>query len=160
MAILNRTEDFSEQRKTFEINGGATATGATGFIGIVPYNSVIEAGQMAALGISGSPAMAINVLRFIAGTGYTVITVATGTSNLMVAYGTSGPGSFGASLFGASGMVLATTGASNVGTTLGLLLANDILAWQMSGTTSAVTGFTVGVVLRPLQDVKRHFNLI
>lgn len=154
MAILNRTEDFSEQRKVFEVTGGATPTGSTGFIAIVPYNCVIEAAQVAALGLSGAPNMAINVQRFIAGTGYTTFPVAIGTSNVLQSLGTSGLA------VGGSGMLLVTTGASNVGNTLGILLANDVLSWQTGVANSAVTGFSIGVVLRPLQDIKKHFGII
>lgn len=154
MAIVNRTLDPSEQKKVFEIVGAATGTGVTLNLGIVPYQANLIGGQVAAWGVSGSPTFQLQVQRFIAGTGYTSITVATGTSNIVAEFGTSGPGSFGTSLFGSSGLVCAS-----VGSTLMQLQANDLLVVQSGGSNSAVKGFALAVVIQPTVDVKYNFGL-
>lgn len=145
MAIINRTLDTSEQRKTVQVQAGAVATGVTGIICQVPYPCVLEAGEIAAFGLSGAPNYSLVVNRFIAGTGFTAITVAVGTSNVPSAFGTSGP----------FAMVLPASGS-----TLLNLLANDVLMYQSGVASTAVTGLNIGVVLRPIQDVKKHFGQI
>jgi len=147
MAIVNRTLDVSEQRKVFETKAGATATGITGIVCVVPWPSTLVEGQIVAFGLSGAPAVALAVNRFIAGTGFTSITIATGTSNLPPAYGTSG--------VGISGMILPAAGS-----TLLNLLANDVLLYVTSVANTAVTGLAVDVVLAPVQDIKVHFGMI
>lgn len=171
MAVLNRTLDVSEQRKVFEltVNTFATGTslyavptGATYLIGVVPWASTLDVAQLAAYGLSGAPTYQINVDRFITGTGFTTIILATGTSNLAVAFGTSGIGTVGSSLVGVSGMILAGFGSSiagQSGSTLLNLLANDVLLLRTGGTTAAANSVAVTVVLKPLQDAKTNFGL-
>lgn len=147
MAIVNRTLDTTEQRKVFGVVAGAVATGVTGLICAVPYPCVLDEGQIMAFGLSGSPSYAISIQRFIAGTGFTTIVIATGTSNTPPAYGTSGVGS--------SGIVFVAAGS-----TLRNLLANDVLAFTSGVANTAVTNLAINVVLRPIQDIKVHFGLI
>lgn len=161
MPIINRTLDASQQKEVIQNNftigaGGVTAivNTSTLVIGIVPYPANIIGAQMYCAGISGAPSIALYVNRFIAGTGFTSIIIGTGTSNLLAAYGTSGPGSFGTSLFGSSGMVLAAQGS-----TIMQCLANDLLvAYQAGGTGSATTMTGVAVVIQPIMDVKYRFG--
>jgi hypothetical protein len=141
MAILNRTLDQSQQRAVMSAAAGAVATGVTGVIGVVPYPCFMEAGEIAAFGISGTPNYAVVVNRFIPGAGATAITVAVGTSNAPLAFGTSGA------------IAMAISASTQ-------LLANDVLMYQSGGTTSAVTGLAIGVVLRPIQDIKIHFGQV
>lgn len=155
MAVVNRTLDASEQRKVFAVVNAATATGVTLNLGLVPYPSTLVEAQVAAWGLSGAPSYQLSVNRFISGTGFTTIVLATGTSNLPAEFGTSGPGAFGASLFGASGMVLAASGS-----TLLNLLANDLLMVTSGGSNSAVKGLAIDVVIQPIQDIKVHFGLV
>lgn len=151
MGILNRTKEASEQRVVLAVSNAATATGVTLTMGIVPYPSVVDCGQIAAWGLSGAPSYAVIAQRFIAGSGVTQVTVATGTSNIPAEFGTSGAGAFGASLFGASGLV--------VGSSI-LLLANDLLTVVSGVANAAAKGLAVSVVLRPIQDTKVHFGLV
>jgi hypothetical protein len=146
MSVLNRTLDVSEQRKVFEVQTGAMATGVTTVVGIVPYPSVLDAAQIVAYGTSGAPTYQLNVDRFIVGTGFTTIILATGSSNTPPAFGTSG--------LGASGMIKAADGS-----TLLNLLANDVLVLTSGGSNAAAKALAVGVVLKPIQDVKVHFGL-
>ena len=147
MSVVNRTLDASEQRKTINVAYGAMATGVTSMVAVVPWPCVLEAGQIAAFGLSGAPSYALSLQRFIAGTGFTTIVIATGTSNLPPAFGTSG--------VGISGMILPASGS-----TLLNLLANDVLALTSGVSNTAVTGLIVSLVLRPIQDQKVNFGII
>lgn len=155
MGILNRTEDATEQRKVLSISNAATATGVTLTLGLVPWPCTLDEAQIAAWGLSGAPSYAVAVNRFIVGTGFTTIILATGTSNIVAEFGTSGAGAFGASLFGSSGMLVPA-----VGSTLALLLQNDLLTVTSGVANTAAKGLAVSVVLRPIQDVKIHFGLL
>jgi len=144
MAIQNRTLDPAEQRKVYEVAAGAVATGVTGIVAYVPYPCLLDAGSIAAFGLSGSPNYSLVVNRFIVGAGVTAITVAVGTSNVPSAFGTSG----------AFQMVLPASGS-----TLLQLQANDVLMYQSGVANTAVTGLSIGVVLRPIQDIKLQFGV-
>ncbi len=146
MAIVNRTLDPSEERKVMSVKAGATANGVTAIIGTVAYPSVLQAGVVAAFGISGAPSYQVTVNRFIVGTGVTAIIVATGTSNTPLAYGTSG----------ALQLKLAAAGS-----TLLNLLADDVLmVTQGASSSDAVTGFALDLVILPIQDIKVFFGII
>jgi hypothetical protein len=155
MAIVNRSKDASEQRVVFMQNYAATATALTLTLGIVPYPCTLDEAQIAAWGLSGAPSYALAVNRFITGTGFTTIVLATGTSNIVGEFGTSGAGAFGTSLFGSSGMVLAASGS-----TLLNLVANDLLTLTTGVANTAVKGLSVEVVLKPTQDIKTHFGMV
>lgn len=155
MGIVNRTNDATEQRKSFDLIAAATATGVTLTVGLVPWPCVLDVAQLAIWGASGAPSFALAVNRFIAGTGFTTIVLATGTSNIPAEFGTSGPGAFGASLFGASGMVIAAAGS-----TLLNLLQNDLLTLTTGVANTAVKGLAVSVALRPIQDIKVFYGLV
>jgi len=143
MAIVNRTLDASEQRKVFQLSQGPVATGASGIVCEVPYPCVLEAGEIAAFGLSGAPTYALVLNRFIAGAGFTAITIAVGTSNVPSAFGTSGSFS----------MVLPASGS-----TLLNLLENDVLMYQTGVANTAVTAVAISLVLKPIQDIKTQFG--
>lgn len=144
MAIVNRTLDPSEQKKVFSVSAGAVATGVTGILAVVPYPSILNAGEIAIFGISGAPNYSIVNNRFVVGAGATAITIAVGTSNIPLAYGTSG----------AWPMVLPAAGS-----TLLQLQANDVLMYLSGVAATAVTGLSVSVVLQPIQDQKLQFGV-
>lgn len=156
MAIVNRTKDPSEQRLTMQVTNAATATGVTLTLGVVPWPSVLEVAQIAAWGLSGAPGYAIALNRFIAGTGFTTIVLTTGTTCTPAEFGTSGPGVFGASVFGGSGMIYANA----IGSTLMSLQANDLLTVTSAVANTAVKGLAVSVTLKPIQDIKVNFGLL
>lgn len=163
MGILNRTKEQSEQREKFFVNlsgavGGASAiigTGATFPVMLVPYPCNLQGIQIAAFGVSNSPQYSVAVQRFIAGTGYTSWLVTTGASNIPANFGTSGPGVFGTSAFGQSAMLLTNA----VGSTLNLLMPNDVLTVTTGGSSSAALNVLMTVVVQPIQDTKVNFNL-
>lgn len=145
MAIVNRSLDASEQRKTFNFKWNAVVgTGATVVVGAVPYPSVIEGAQMAAYGLSGSPTWTLKIHRFIVGTGATYFAVS----------GAMSPSAFGTSGVQAAGLSLLASG-----NTLLNLLPNDVLMVETAGANSAVLSGALSVVLRPIQDIKANFAL-
>jgi hypothetical protein len=147
MAIVNRTKDASEQRLVFQEGFGAVATGVTQVIAHVANSGVLEAAQIAAFGLSGSPTYALVINRFIVGTGATAITVAVGTSNTPGAFGTSGSPT--------AGMKLEASGS-----TLLNLLPNDVIMVQSGVANTAATGLVVSLVIRPTQDIRSYFGLV
>ena len=153
MPNINRDNSPSQQRISFDVNPGATATGATGIICLVPTPCNLDYVGVAAFGVSNLPTVQVNVQRFIVGTGYTTFQVS--GANILGSYGTSGP----CCLVGAS--VLAK-GASipTIGNTLPALLQGDILQWQIGGANAAVTGFVAHAVLRPVQDIVQYFQVL
>lgn len=144
MAIVNRTLDVSEQRKVYEVSAGPVVTGVSAIVAYVPGPCTLDAGSIAAFGLSGLPTYALVVNRFIVGAGVTAITIAVGTSNVPSAFGTSG----------AFQMILPAAGS-----TLLNLVANDVLMYQTGVANTAVTGLSVAVVLKPIQDIKLQFGV-
>ncbi len=143
MAIVNRGLDASEQRKVFKDSKNALATGITTVLCVVPYASVLEGAMLAAFGVSGSPTYTLAVNRFIAGSGFTTWAVS----------GAEAPAVFGTSGVLARGMSLLASGS-----TLLNLMPNDLLTYT-SGASNAAATVGIAVVLRPIQDVKKHFAL-
>jgi hypothetical protein len=139
--IVNRDLDSSEQKKTLPAQVRGTVTGTSHVLAIVPFASQCLGAFEAAVGLSGSPTHRIDVLRFIAGTGVTVIT---GLFNVtpVTAVGTSGV--FGMSLIGGSSF---------------LLQANDVLFLTPGGTNAAVVSTNIDIVIQGLQDIKQTHGL-
>lgn len=145
MAVINRTLDPSEQRKSFSESYGALATGVTIPVLFVPFNSTLDAMQMAAFGISGSPTVTFAVHRFIVGTGFTTITAGFSAAAALGAFGTSG--------------IVASPVAVAAGNTLLNLLAGDVVVASTGGANSAVTGLSVGLTIKAVQDLKTQYGI-
>lgn len=147
MAIVNRDLGHSEQRKNYRTSISALATGVTTIVGTIPCNMNLDAAQAVAFGLSGSPVYLLSVNRFIVGTGFT--TIAIGTSFAPVEFGTSGVqgATFGISL-------------PIIGSTVTSLLTNDMLILTSGGANSAVKALEVSLVLRPIVDINRYFNIM
>lgn len=145
MAVINRTLDISEQRKTFGVVAGAIATGVTTIVAVVPWPCTLDAAQFQAFGNSGSPTAQLVVNRFIVGSGVTAFAV--GSANALPAFGTSGVIVLGASLPAA-------------GSTLLNLLPNDVIHMESGGANSAVQRLAATVVLKPIQDIKKNFGTL
>lgn len=148
MAIVNRSLDESEQRKVIECRLVAAdlTNGVSTPICVVPWPSVLDAGEIAAYGLSGSPRFGLSVNRFIVGSGFTGYVIAVGTSNVPSAMGTSG----------AFAMILPAAGS-----TLLNLQANDVIAVvQDGGSAAAAVSAVVGLSLNPIQDIKIVFGQI
>lgn len=160
MGIVNRTLDVTEQKKniywsatTGAGTSGPLVTGVTNIVAIVPWPSIFYGGQMAAYGLSGAPSYALALNRFIAGTGFTTWILATGTSNLAAAYGTSGAGSFGTSLFGSSGIVCIASSS-----TLAIMQANDVITLTTGGTNASAISLAINLVIAPTADIKYSYG--
>lgn len=148
MSIVNRTLDASEQRKVLEVSlvAAQLTNGVTTPIAVVPYPSVLDAGEIAMYGISGAPQFSLAVSRFIPGAGATSYVIAVGTSNIPLAYGTSGGWA----------MVLPASGS-----TLLQLQANDVLIVnQPGGASAAAVSAVVALDLKPIQDIKIVFGQV
>ena len=144
MGIINRTKEPSEQRRLLEFAAtAAVATGVSAIIGYVETPCILEAGQIAAFGLSGAPSYQIVVNRFIAGIGFTAITV--GSANIPPAFGTSGVAATGVSLPAS-------------GSTLNNLLANDVVMFQSGVANTAAAGLSIKLVVRAIQDTVKYFG--
>lgn len=148
MAIVNRTLDVSEKRKTYSSSFYAGAAGilagATLHLLVVPSNGKLAAIQVACTGLSGAPALDFAVQRFIVGTGVT--TIAGGATALTLPnWGTSGT----------IAVVLAASGSSFLN-----LLANDVLVAHTSGTTDdACKQLQLSIVIEATQDIKLSLGI-
>lgn len=144
MAIVNRTLDSSEQIRPLTILKEIEMTnGETGPLCHIPYPCVLKAVQLAAFDVNAGNLL-LSIQRFIVGSGYTNIVLGS----------TFVPNSFGTSGVLTSGVSLPASGS-----TLRILLANDVLSYQVGGGASAMIGKTVGVVaIQPIQDLKVYLG--
>ncbi len=145
MAIVNRTQDVSEQRKVFQKRLISTdlVNGATVVVAIAPYPCTLDGGQVALFGLSGACNFAIAVTRNGAA-GATYIAVV-GSSNPALAYGTSGIWQM---VLPAAGSTLLNIGAGD------LIHVN-----QSGGTGAAAVNADIAIVLKPIQDVKTNHGV-
>lgn len=147
MGIINRNLSASEQRLVLQQEYAPTTlvTGATNVVTVIPTPCSLDFISYAAFGVSGSPTALFIVNRFIPGTGLTSFPL--GSTSLVTAFGTSGVLASGVSI-------------PVIGSTLTQLQTNDVLMLQMGGANSALTGLSVSVALRPLQDIVKLFNVL
>lgn len=139
MSINNRSLSASQQCVEIHKTLGATATGVTTLIAMVPYQAQAVAGAIKVFGLSGAPQYSLSVIR----------TVAAGLTSFGLGATVTPPD--GATY--ASGFSL-TAGASI------LLQAGDLLAINSGVANTAITGGQLTLVLKPLQDVKTYFNAV
>lgn len=148
MGIINKNLGKSQRREVIQNEWSALANGSTIVAAVVPYPSILEVVQMYGFGLSGAPTVQVIVNRFIPGTGFTAFNL--GSTMALPAFGTSG-------------VLSLTMGFSlpQIGSTLTLLLVNDVVMIQTGGGSSAaVTGLCGAVVLEPIQDAKNQFGVI
>ena len=138
MAIVNRDKDASEQKDVINVAIGAIATGVTKQVAVLPYPCTLVGLRAAALGVSNAMQVAMQVNRFIPGTGATAI--ALGISNLvLVNVGTSG--------------VQGYSGLASVGSTLLALQAGDVLQLVTSVASGNSTDLCLNFVVKKTQDI-------
>ena len=146
MAITNRTNDSSEQKTPLNFSFGdkALTQGETGVLAFVPFPCVLNAANMAAMSLNGTPNMILTASRFISGAGVTTWSI--GSTFLIRSFGSSGVLTSGISL--------------PVSTSVNLkLMANDVLGYLMgSGSTFAAYGVAGCMVVTPVQDVKTYLG--
>lgn len=145
MASDNRSQDLSNQRFPLDICvNGAQTNGETGILAYLPWPAVLEVANIAAYNPTAAVTIQFTVNRFIPGTGAT-------TWNLGAAFT---PNAFGTSGVAAAGLSLPASGS-----TLNILMANDVIGYQIAGgATVAIYGLVGAFVVRPLQDVKKYLG--
>ncbi len=141
MAIGNRELDVSQQKDVYNwvsaAHGGTTVnTGATAWIGMVPYPGVIQSLRAVATGNSGLPSVALQIFR--AGAGGTTIACSISTLIMYEA--------------GASVMV-GYSGLAATGSTLLQVQAGDVLQFQTGVANTACGKLVLEVVVKKTQDI-------
>jgi len=134
MAIVNRDLDPSQQKNIINIVQGLTVTGQTLTVAIVPFPATLKAISFAAMGISGSPTVNLEIHRMTSG-GFTQISGGMTQALTLQAVGTSGPQ------------------AAVIGPTFTALSANDVLVIKSGGANSAVNSFAAAIVISATQDI-------
>lgn len=137
--LVNRGKDTSEQLRKISLSSTTVNNGSTLFFGqIMERACTIQQGQATGIGVSGSPALVLGVLRFANATSFTI-----GTSMLITEYGTSGYAAYSLPVAGSS---------------LLQLQKGDVLNIQQVGGVGAATKVTiVELVVQDLQDVRTWY---
>lgn len=143
MAIVNRALDASEQKKVIPFALPLLANGATNIMAHIPYPCTLKSIQMAAVGVSTAPTIAVVCNRFIVGTGFTAITLV--SAQVYPDFGVSGVLT--------SGLSLPADGSSLLG-----LLPNDVIQCVGAVSNSASALLTGGLVVQPIQDIKQFLG--
>jgi hypothetical protein len=147
MPIINRDLDASQKRQFINWDQAPFTTGTTAIMGTMPSACSVDAIQITANGLSGTPVYTLSVQRFIVGTGYTNFVLGT---------------SFSPVEFGTSGVLSVTFGFSLpvIGSTLTTLQQNDMLVIVSGGSNAAVKALNVNIVIRPLVDIQKFFGIV
>lgn len=140
MAIINRTNDISEQKELVTITAGAVATGAELATKVIERAQVITDCKVGGLGLSGTPHVVLNVSRFVAGTGGSTFSV--GSTFAVPAFGASGYGSYS---------------LPAAGSTLLNLQKGDVVSVKVGGSNAAFNGLAVDIVVQNIQDIKTWY---
>lgn len=145
MAIVNRTNDGSQQRQVLPISQRLSITGGeTGVLGHVPMPSVLEAIQLASFSVAGSANLLLQVQRFIPGSGVTVFNLGS---------------TFVPPTFGTSGVIPSGVSLPASGSTLLQLMANDVISYLSgSGGSALIQGMCGSIVVRPVQDIRVYLD--
>lgn len=143
MGIANRDLEVSQQMVIFEQKPGLVGVSALIYCGQVPFTGQVMRVVSSAYGLSGAPILGLQIQRFIAGVGNTVIPL-NGSSLLTVtAYSTSG---------------MQTHALSLPGSTLVQVLSGDQLQVVTSVANTAAT-YQVSWVIQNLQDFSSQYGL-
>lgn len=145
MAVLQRTLD-SSQKESFSFRSDvALTTGETGVLSYVPYPCVLKAANIASFSIEADPNLLLTVSRFIVGAGIT-------TWNL--------GSTFSLRDFGISGVLSSGISLPVSGSTLNILMQNDVIGYVVGGgATAGAFGVAGCFVVSPIQDVKVFLGL-
>jgi hypothetical protein len=143
MAILNRSLDASEQKKTIHATvqiQGVTATATP--LWLAPYPCIVHSAKIAALGVSGAPVVHLAQQRFVTGAGFTTV---------------GNVGTLGASValqeWSLSGVQSMTLGITSVE-------AYDMLALNCPAqANTGVRNVNVEIVISAIQDIKQHYGV-
>ncbi len=139
MAIVNRDLDVSEQKQPFAFSLNPLNTGITAVAVVIPTPGILAGVQVKSQGLSGSPVVSCEILRFNAGAGITGILL--GATVAVAGVGTSGPQTY----------ALPSQGSSLV-----QVLAGDMIVFRNLVANSAVALFAGTVVIKATQDIKSY----
>ena len=139
MAIQNRDLGTSQQRETVYSAYGAIATGGTQLICLVPFPAQVATGAVNFYGVSNTPALNIDVTRYLPAGVTTITGVITAQAQ--------------------PGATIATGFTVSSGASLVSLQTGDQLVGRITGANANVTGAVLTLVLQALQDVKTHFGV-
>lgn len=142
MAITNRDLDVSQQKDVYQwFSGGAIATSTTRMCAVIPYPCMLQSVASSATGVSNAMQVAIQIKRFIVGSGETAILA--GISNIVLQNSSlSGPVGF--------------SGLAAQSSTLLQLAAGDVLQVVTSVTNGNATDLAINFVVKKLQDIVSH----
>lgn len=148
MALVNRDKDVSEQLMPFSavLNTSVGASAALLFpVAQMPFPCQLMGVAVAAASISGTPQVSLSIKRYTA-TGVTTIPYV-GSTLAVLAIGASAPY-----------QMIPLAAASS---TLVQLQAGDVvnLVEEFAGGNNGLGNAVVTVVARPLQDIKKFFNI-
>lgn len=132
MGIVNRSLDSTEQQSLVNVNIRETVTGESDNLAHMPQPVEIQSAKISAVTLSGSPTCQLQIRRFVAGAGETLIPL--GAALALVAASTSGPQSY-------------TFSSSS-------LQSGDVIAATHAGTNAAVAQLNVALVVKATQDIK------
>lgn len=144
MAVVNRDLDVSQQKVLLQDYVSSLAIAAShAIVAVVAAPCVMKSAWISTVASANSAVVQLDIIRFIVGTGQTII-VGAATTLTITAVGTSGIQGF-------------STPAA--GSTLLNLQANDMVGLKISGGASgAVTGAMVSLVLQNTQDYVSLFG--
>lgn len=141
MAICNRDLDVSEQKVDLSYSQNAeVVTGATLYVGLVPWPARIKKVGITARGLSGAPVYNINVHRWTTA-GLTVFDPLGVAATVAGAYGLSG----------ASVQFSVTTSPI-------LLQSDDLLVIKSSGSNTSALAVSCAMILQKTQDIVQDFG--
>lgn len=139
MAIVNRSNDASQQKDAFQYTEKLVTTGVTFPVAIMPYPCTLQSVRGVAQGISGTPI--VSLYKASGSVGATLEAI--GISGIVVAVmGTSAPA--GQSMLAASGSTLLD------------FAAGDVLYAISTGSNAAADNFILEYVVKKTQDVVSH----
>lgn len=141
MPLVNRDKDVSEQKEVLQSALGVIGTATTLSIVQVPYPSTLREIHVQANGLSGAPFWNFEIHRFIAGTGFTAMSV--GSTTTLTAYQTSG----------IQNISLLASGNSLLN-----LIAGDCVSVRTGAANTAIGSGVVSVVIQTIQDVKAQYG--
>lgn len=145
MSIHNRSLGNTEQRKDIRfVNNQSMTNGETGVLSYIPYPCTLQACQLAAFSLESNPNLLLTVSRFIVGQGMTTYNIGS---------------TFSPNSFGTSGVITAGISLPASGSSLLLLMANDVLGYVVGGgATAGVFGLVGSFVVQPQQDVRSYLS--
>lgn len=138
MAVINRDMDASEQRDVYDVSLGATPTGTTLAVVVLPYPATLQSIRTNAFGVSNAMQVTWHKLVYVSGSGSTFIPI--GISNLVLVNHAS-IGVQGSSYLAASGSTLLS------------FSAGDCLAAVTSVANGNVLSLVVQAVFKKTQDI-------